>query len=53
MYYRLYLMRDDRIRDAIEFHAADDASALHKAEQRKGGLAAELWCRGRRVGSIR
>ena len=52
MYYRLYLMRDDRIRDAIEIHAADDASALHKAEERKGGLAAELWCRGRRVGTL-
>ena len=28
MYYRLYLMRGDRFRDAIEIHAADDATAL-------------------------
>ena len=48
-YYRLYLMRGDRFRDAIEIHADDDATALRKAEQSNGGLAAELWCRGRRV----
>lgn len=52
MYYRLYLMRGDRIRDAIEIHAANDAAALQTAEQRKGALPAELWCRGRRVATF-
>jgi hypothetical protein len=52
LYYRLYLMRGDRFRDAIEIHAIDDATALEKAEQSKGGLAAELWCRGRRVATF-
>ena len=52
MYYRLYLMRGDRIRDAIEIHAADDESALQKARQRKGSLPAELWCRSRRVATF-
>ena len=52
MYYRLYLMRGERFRDAIEIHADDDATALEKAEQSKGGLAAELWCRGRRVATF-
>ena len=52
MYYRLYLMRGDRIRDAIEIHASDDESALQKAEQRKGSLPAELWCRSRRVATF-
>jgi hypothetical protein len=45
-------MRGDRFRDAIEIHADDDAMALEKAEQSKGGLAAELWCRGRRVATF-
>ena len=35
MYYRLYLMRGEHFRDAIEIHAADDASALKKAEDTK------------------
>ena len=52
MYYRLYLLRGDRIRDAIEIHAANDEAALAKAEQRKGILPAELWCRGRRVATF-
>jgi|SoiMethySBSTD1v2_1073268.scaffolds.fasta_scaffold3340514_1 hypothetical protein len=52
VYYRLYLMRGDRIRDAIEIHAADDESALRKATQKKGPLPAELWCRGRRVATF-
>ena len=52
VYYRLYLMRGDRIRDAIEIHASDDESALQKAEQRKGSLPAELWCRSRRVATF-
>ena len=52
MYYRLYLMRGGRIRDAIEIHASDDESALHKARQRKGSLPAELWCRSRRVATF-
>ena len=52
VYYRLYLMRGDRIRDAIEIHAVDDESALHKARQRKGSLPAELWCRSRRVATF-
>lgn len=52
MYYRLYLMHGDRIRDAIEIHATDDTAALQKAEQRKRGLPAELWCRGRRVATF-
>ena len=52
VYYRLYLMRDDRIRDAIEIHASDDESALQTAKQRKGSLPAELWCRSRRVATF-
>ena len=52
VYYRLYLMRGDRFRDAIEIHAADDATALEEAERSKGALAAELWCRGRRVATF-
>jgi len=52
VYYRLYLMRGDRFRDAIEIHAADDASAMEQAEQRKEALPAELWCRGRRVATL-
>ena len=52
VYYRLYLMRGGRIRDAIEIHAADDASALAKAEQSRGVLPAELWCRGRLVATF-
>jgi hypothetical protein len=52
VYYRLYLMRGDRIRDAIEIHATDDESALQKARQSKGVLPAELWCRGRRVATL-
>lgn len=52
VYYRLYLMRGDRIRDAIEIHATDDQSALQKARQKKGLLPAELWCRGRRVATF-
>ena len=45
-------MRGDRFRDAIEIHAANDAEALKEAEQSKGSLAAELWCRGRRVATL-
>jgi hypothetical protein len=45
-------MRGGRIRDAIEIHAADDASALAKAEQSRGVLPAELWCRGRLVATF-
>jgi hypothetical protein len=45
-------MRGDRIRDAIEIHATDDESALQTAEQRKGTLPAELWCRSRRVATF-
>ena len=52
VYYRLYLMRGDRIRDAIEIHAADDDSARQKAEVRKGSLPAELWCLSRRVATF-
>jgi hypothetical protein len=52
VYYRLYLMRGDRFRDAIEIHAADDESAMEQAEQRKEALPAELWCRGRRVATL-
>lgn len=52
MYYRLYLIRGDHFRDAIEIHAADDDSALEQAEQMKGDLPAELWCRGRRVATF-
>ena len=52
VYYRLYLMRGDRFRDAIEIHAADDESAMEQAEQRKEAIPAELWCRGRRVATL-
>ena len=52
VYYRLYLMRGDRIRDAIEIHAADDAAAMEQAEQQKAVLPAELWCQGRRVATF-
>lgn len=45
-------MRGDRIRDAIEIHAANDTTALLEAEQLSGGLPAELWCRGRRVATL-
>ena len=51
-YYRLYLKRGDRIRDAIEIHADDDRAALEKAELSKGLLPAELWCRGRLVATF-
>lgn len=53
MYYRLYLIRGHRFRDAIEIHAANDADALVEAEQQADGLSAELWCRGRRVALLR
>ena len=52
MYYRLYLMRGDRIRDAIEIHADDDKSALEQAEQSRGTFPVELWCRGRLVATF-
>ena len=52
VYYRLYLMRGVRIRDAIEIHAADDQAALATAEQSRGVLPAELWCRGRLVATF-
>jgi hypothetical protein len=45
-------MRGGRIRDAIEIHAADDASALAQAELSRGVLPAELWCRGRLVATF-
>jgi hypothetical protein len=45
-------MRGGRIRDAIEIHAADDASALATAERSRGVLPAELWCQGRIVASF-
>jgi hypothetical protein len=45
-------MRGVRIRDAIEIHAADDAAALAEAEQARGVLPAELWCRGRLVATF-
>lgn len=52
MYYRLYLMRGDRFRDAIDIHAADDSTALLQAEHLTSGMPAELWCRGRRVATL-
>jgi hypothetical protein len=52
MYYRLYLMRGGRFRDAIDFHAANDAEALAEAEQQAEGSPAELWCRARRIASL-
>ena len=52
VYYRLYLIRKARFRDAIDLHAADDASALMEAEHLTAGLPAELWCRGRRVATL-
>ena len=52
MSYRLYLIRGDRIRDAIEIHAANDAAAMEQAEQHSEALPAELWCRGRRVATL-
>ena len=52
MYYRLYLMRGDRIRDAIEIHADDDLSAMLMAEQSRGVLPAELWCEERFVATF-
>jgi hypothetical protein len=45
-------MRGEHFRDAIEIHAADDASALKKAEDTKDDRPAELWCRGRRVATF-
>jgi len=52
MCYRLYLMRGGRFRDAIDFHAANDAEALAEAEQHAEGSPAELWCRARRIASL-
>ena len=52
MYYRLYLMRGGRFRDAIDFHAANDAAALVEAEQHADGSPAELWCRARRIACL-
>lgn len=52
MDYRLYLLRGGRIRDAVDIHASDDAAALTKARQKAGSLAAELWCRERRVATL-
>jgi hypothetical protein len=52
MDYRLYLMRDGRIRDAVDIHAADDTAALLTAETKLGSFAAELWCGGRRVANL-
>ena len=52
MYYRLYLIRNERFRDAIEIHAANDDAALVEAENQADGMSAELWCRGRRVASL-
>lgn len=52
MDYRLYFLRGGRIRDAVDIHAADDAAALRKAEQKAGAVAAELWCANRRVATL-
>ena len=52
MDYRLYLLRSGRIRDAVDIHAADDASAIRMAEQLAGGFPAELWCRSRMVAAL-
>jgi hypothetical protein len=52
MDYRLYFLRGGRIRDAVDFHASDDAAALSKAQQKAGTVAAELWCRERRVATL-
>jgi hypothetical protein len=52
VYYRLYLIRNERFRDAIEIHAANDDAALVEAENQADGMPAELWCRGRRVASL-
>ena len=52
MDYRLYFLRGRRIRDAVDIHAVDDATALRKAEQKAGTFAAELWCAERRVATL-
>ena len=52
MDYRLYFLRGGRIRDALDFHAANDEVALRKAEQKAGTVSAELWCAGRRVATL-
>ena len=52
MYYRLYLIRNERFRDAIDIHAANDDAAIMEAEHQADGMSAELWCRGRRVASL-
>jgi hypothetical protein len=52
MDYRLYFLRGGRIRDAVDIHASDDSAALSKARQKAGTLAAELWCRERRVATL-
>ena len=52
MDYRLYLLRNDHIRDAVNIHAADDAAALNAALVQAGCCAAELWCGPRRVAKL-
>jgi hypothetical protein len=52
VYYRLYLIRNERFRDAIDIHAANDDAALMEAEHQAEGMSAELWCRGRRVANL-
>ena len=52
VYYRLYLIRNERFRDAIDIHAANDDAAIMEAEHQADGMSAELWCRGRRVASL-
>ena len=46
---RLFFMGDGRIQGAVEIHAAADLAAIAGAERVRGGRAAELWNRARRV----
>jgi hypothetical protein len=52
MDYRLYLLRNNRIQEALVFHAIDDTTALLEAAAKADSRAAELWCRARRVAKL-
>jgi hypothetical protein len=48
--YRLFMMTGDgRIQSVAEFASHDDSEAIHLAEHRRKGAAAELWSLKRRI----
>jgi hypothetical protein len=50
--YRLYYMRDGHIMGREEFHADSDEAAVVYASELRGGKAAELWQRLRKIWSF-